>query len=66
MAAASEGRAGTLPRASGNHAGCMHSMNGKAGHANFCGYGREAEKRRLNGKSWSLRRWRRWTGMTAS
>ena len=32
---ASEGRAGTLPRASGNHAGCMHSMNGKAGHANF-------------------------------
>ena len=30
---ASERREGTLPRASGNHAGCMHSMNGKAGHA---------------------------------
>ena len=34
-AAASEGRAGTLPRASGGYEGCMQSMNGEAGHANF-------------------------------
>lgn len=30
---ASERREWTLPRARGNHAGCMQSMNGEAGHA---------------------------------